>query len=269
MKMIHMLLLFGALVLLAACAPQGKITSFEQCVQAGYPVMESSPRQCSDGNQTFTENLSVVGGDVDAHGCKASAGYAYDQDIGACVRSWELNATDDRRAATVAVQSLPTTGWTVVEVVRAQCDGCFAVKLNKGDQGRVVLLKDWQVVPDSASADDTVCSAEYAPVCGELQVQCIRAPCPPINTTFSNRCEAQKRGATDIRDGPCQDTSSPEGACLSFDGRWIAGANECEGMSQEQCLSLGGSFDACASACRNDPEAQVCTMQCVMVCSFD
>lgn len=33
------------------------ITSFEECVAAGNPVMESYPSQCSDGVQTFTENI--------------------------------------------------------------------------------------------------------------------------------------------------------------------------------------------------------------------
>lgn len=35
-----------------------------------------------------------------------------------------------------------------------------------------------------------VCTEEYSPVCGLVQVQCIRAPCPPINETFPNACQA-------------------------------------------------------------------------------
>lgn len=37
------------------------ITSFEECVEAGYPVMESHPRRCSvpDG-ETFTEEIAVI-----------------------------------------------------------------------------------------------------------------------------------------------------------------------------------------------------------------
>ena len=33
------------------------IASFEDCVAAGNPVMESYPRQCRAGGQTFTENI--------------------------------------------------------------------------------------------------------------------------------------------------------------------------------------------------------------------
>ncbi len=32
-------------------------TNFEECVKAGNPVMESYPRQCRDGDRTFTENI--------------------------------------------------------------------------------------------------------------------------------------------------------------------------------------------------------------------
>lgn len=35
-----------------------------------------------------------------------------------------------------------------------------------------------------------VCAEIYEPVCAEVQVQCFRAPCPPIKQTFSNSCEA-------------------------------------------------------------------------------
>lgn len=53
-------LLPSALLLLAACqaAPQAEVKTFEDCIAAGNPVLESFPRQCKtpDG-RTFTENL--------------------------------------------------------------------------------------------------------------------------------------------------------------------------------------------------------------------
>ena len=36
------------------------IDSFEKCYAAGYPIMESYPRQCSDGNQTYVENVTMA-----------------------------------------------------------------------------------------------------------------------------------------------------------------------------------------------------------------
>ncbi len=37
---------------------QFKIDSFESCIAAGNPVMESYPRQCNDGTTTFTEEIN-------------------------------------------------------------------------------------------------------------------------------------------------------------------------------------------------------------------
>lgn len=51
--------------------------------------------------------------------------------------------------------------------------------------------------------NETVCTAQYDPVCGEIDVQCIKAPCPPVKETFSNFCFANKAGAKNIIKGEC------------------------------------------------------------------
>jgi hypothetical protein len=117
--------------------------------------------------------------------------------------------------------------------------------------------------------DDKACTREYMPVCGKVQVQCITTPCDPITTTFPNRCEAERAGAFDIIEGACVDEEIDLGAaCQSADATWLPEFMECEYLSKEQCTALGGTFNECASACRNDPEAVICTLQCVPVCSF-
>jgi hypothetical protein len=36
-----------------------RISSFEECVESGYPIMESYPRKCAvPGGDTFTEELN-------------------------------------------------------------------------------------------------------------------------------------------------------------------------------------------------------------------
>ena len=55
----------------------------------------------------------------------------------------------------------------------------------------------------TVSHAQTACTMEYAPVCWKISVQCIKAPCPAISQTFSNKCEATARWATDIKNGEC------------------------------------------------------------------
>lgn len=51
-------LALGLLTLGAGCSPQTPLaTSFEECVAAGKPVMESYPRQCRDHDQLFVEEV--------------------------------------------------------------------------------------------------------------------------------------------------------------------------------------------------------------------
>lgn len=54
-------------------------------------------------------------------------------------------------------------------------------------------------------SDATVCTMQYAPVCGEVQVQCIKAPCPPIKQTFGNSCMAWASNAQNIVEWTCED----------------------------------------------------------------
>ncbi|MBU0706586.1 hypothetical protein KJ657_02610 [Patescibacteria group bacterium] len=131
-------LLLLPILVLSACQPILKqvtppVTNFEECIAAGNPVMESYPRQCRHGDQTFTEEIDV----------------------------------------TPPVPTIPT------------------------DEG-----------PDL------------------------------------------------------------KGNCESAEGTWLPDSSECEYISKDKCEELGGTFNECASACRNDPEAEICTMQCVQVCQF-
>ena len=62
--------------------------------------------------------------------------------------------------------------------------------------------------------------------------------------------------------------NSPKLQCEGFDGEWLQNFDECEGISEEQCSTMGGVFEECASACRNMPDAHMCTKQCVLVCKI-
>lgn len=58
--------------------------------------------------------------------------------------------------------------------------------------------------------------------------------------------------------------------CESNSGVWYASSNICEinSFSENMCVARGGEWNGCASACRHDKDAEVCTLQCVLTCSF-
>jgi len=57
-------------------------------------------------------------------------------------------------------------------------------------------------------------------------------------------------------------------SCEEAGGKWLVSHGECEMISQQWCEQQMGVFKECESACRHDPEAKRCTMQCVLVCEF-
>lgn len=58
--------------------------------------------------------------------------------------------------------------------------------------------------------------------------------------------------------------------CAQKSGVWYQEEKLCEAnqFSEQECKVEGGEFNECASACRHDPKAEVCTMQCVLTCTF-
>lgn len=44
-------------------------------------------------------------------------------------------------------------------------------------------------IPVEENTQPVICTMDYTPVCAEVQVQCIKAPCPPIKETFGNKCQ--------------------------------------------------------------------------------
>lgn len=78
---------------------------------------------------------------------------------------------------------------------------------------------------------------------------------PVVATSSPKKSEVKKVGNT-----------KNDSSCGILGGTWDAVHRECLGIDQKLCREIGGNWNECASACRNDPNAQVCTMQCVLVC---
>lgn len=89
--------------------------------------------------------------------------------------------------------------------VRAKTSLCteFSQRMGSAWDGEGSMRPSYGTKP---GAGEIVCTEENAPVCGEIQVQCIKAPCPPIRETYSNKCYARKAGATVVKEGICLPT---------------------------------------------------------------
>jgi hypothetical protein len=193
--------------------------------------------------------------------------------------------SDDKGCGCRPVEKVSTCGNGVCEVGEAdECPACInstppcLAPCTKGTCNEDCVSTGKLKAIDCTNPRPTACTREYMPVCGQVQVQCIRAPCPLVKETFANKCTACANSLTiSYTDGACEDDLAggtvPAGnqgeQCTNIGGTWSEDYKECTGVSSEQCQEIGGTFNECASACRNDPNAQVCTMQCVQVCEFN
>ena len=54
------------------------------------------------------ENRQIIGGDRDQYGCLTAAGYSFDTEVEACIRTFEMTP-DIKKAAKIAVAEPPKT----------------------------------------------------------------------------------------------------------------------------------------------------------------
>jgi hypothetical protein len=56
--------------------------------------------------------------------------------------------------------------------------------------------------------------------------------------------------------------------CTSNGGVWLSQYSECENLDELSCKNNSGVYNRCASKCRHDSSAEICTQMCVAVCTF-
>ncbi|MFA5917791.1 MAG: DUF333 domain-containing protein [Candidatus Gracilibacteria bacterium] len=84
-----------------------------------------------------------------------------------------------------------------------------------------VTCDEWAYFRGECSSTGVVdepkaCTMDYNPVCAEVQVMCIRAPCPPLKQTFGNKCEMDaNKIAVFLYNGECKTVEDTKSITIS------------------------------------------------------
>lgn len=106
------------------------------------------------------------------------------------------------------------------------------------DQSVKVLITFSTTIAEPKNEPQEYCTKIYKPVCAEIVVQCVRAPCPPLKQTYPNECEAKQAGIKKFTPGECMEDKKPATPC------------QISGCSNEIC-----SEERKMSACVARPES--------------
>jgi len=245
-----------------------------------------------------------IGGDTDEGGCLIGAGYSYNKDIGACIRSWELDESQ-QKAAKIAVENIdPIKGTTITKVETLRCPGCFDVyiklNLNSGEQDMLIRLVNWEVSEEVKEITNfEECAAAGNPVMESYPRQCgadgktftevIKMDIEEAEQ-IAEKSECKVKGDLikdaifnentntwwinlEIKPEFAKEGCSP--ACVISTVTKEAEINwRCTGliideMDKELCESARGHWNECGSRCQIDnqgKEGVACTLQCEQIC---
>lgn len=97
--------------------------------------------------------------------------------------------------------------------------------------------------------------------------------CPYTSLCIDNKCNVVCPGINksfDYKGAQEKITNDKINSCAQKSGVWYSKEGTCEvnQLSESQCKASGGEFNGCASACRHDSKAEICTTQCVLTCTF-
>jgi len=98
----------------------------------------------------FNRKEPTIGGDRDKSGCLISAGYAFDENVGACIRSFDMTA-DIKKASKLAVDSVGSSyALTIASFNSYEEAGAYDIFLEQGVDRvkRTIYIKNWMVVED-------------------------------------------------------------------------------------------------------------------------
>lgn len=227
-------LLVVFVVFSSGCVSGPQVENFDECVAMGYPVMESYPRQCStpDG-RIFTEETGPIGGERDEHGCLVPAGYAWDDEIGACARGWEMSESEKEAAKTAMEYVGQEYATTVIEAASTGPDS-YSVYIEQGENRDIIKVEvrdgavEGSFVTRHTCTEEEkqaeICTMEYAPVCGFKSGE---------SQTYGNGCGACSAGVDYWERGEC-------GSMTLEEARQAAQASVC---TEEGTLTEEASYN--------------------------
>ncbi len=128
-------------------------------------------------------------------------------------------------------------------------------------------VREWELNENQQKAAKTAvqhAGSDYATTIIGVEV----ARCPGCFTVRMEQGEGRTPRTIILEDWEVKSAPAADPGCEEAGGNWLAEYNECEFVDREWCEEAGGTFAECESACRHDPDAEICTMQCVPVCYF-
>ncbi|MBL4644692.1 MAG: peptidoglycan-binding protein [Candidatus Pacebacteria bacterium] len=200
---------------LAGIDGETTVSDFVSCVAKTGIVLESYPRQCVYNGQNYVEIINDVAVPPISF-CPVLSQNLWQGKRGTNVSSLQ------QFLRSVGKYTYPEiTGYfgaLTEDAVRAfQCEEigvCFGSPetTGYGTVGPVTRKAISRIcggtpvvpIPIVPTPNPVVCTLEYAPVCGQQQIQCITTPCNPINNTYSNLCQLKASGAQFLHEGQCR-----------------------------------------------------------------
>jgi hypothetical protein len=170
-------------------------------VQDGQVVQCSTCPQFSPPGPNYCSNGIIKSGGVDVCGCQQPPIC----ETRACTEEAKIcpdgSAVSRNSSNNCEFDTCPTTAAQEKKYVGTDLEQCKVIKFlciqgsqyftdDKGCGCEPINQTGKLKATDCTDPRPDYCTKEYNPVCGQVQIQCIRAPCNPIMQTFGNKCEA-------------------------------------------------------------------------------